>query len=142
MQRHHDLIMAHAVRQTTFFRQRAAMQLICEAIDNSDYVDSALTRVVVQNITQVIILKVQSELTIRTMISSAFLVARSRKTCKFAFSSFWCRSLSIMYASCTSVTLLTSISNVISPMFTAWNSCCSRIKPRKEHNRTIEKYEN
>ena len=29
----HDLIIAHAVRETTFIRQRATMQLICEVTD-------------------------------------------------------------------------------------------------------------
>ena len=35
MQRHHDLIKAHAVRLTMFIRQPATMQLVWEVTDNS-----------------------------------------------------------------------------------------------------------
>ena len=35
-QRHHDLIKVHAVRSTTFIRQRATMQLIWEVSDKTD----------------------------------------------------------------------------------------------------------
>ena len=38
MQRHHDLIKAHAMRWTTFVRQHATMHLICEVTDNLQYI--------------------------------------------------------------------------------------------------------
>ena len=37
VQRHHDLINAHAVRKTTFISQHATMQLICKVTDKCVY---------------------------------------------------------------------------------------------------------